>query len=174
VDVQIVKLKGEIVMKNKIQAFRRSFLASLMLALVFSTLFAAAPAQASPADKSANTFGFRFVYRRDGRKPSPADALPVNVVIMRDGKTYATVSNLKYGERFTKILPAGSYTIKIYINQTGKLFTSIDLSNRTNQKPKDLSVVVRLPGTNPPPYPKVVYWVNGEIVKSTLAATQAN
>jgi hypothetical protein len=164
--VHKVQLKGEIVMKNKIQAFRRPILAALLLALVLSTLIASAPAQATTANKSASTFVFRFVYRHDGRKPSPADALPVNVVIMRDGKTVATVTDLKYGERFTKTLPAGTYTIKIYISQTGKLFTSIKLSNRTNQKLNGLSIVVRLPGTNSPPYPRVVYWVNGEIVKS--------
>jgi hypothetical protein len=152
-------------MKTKIQALHRSILAALMLVLAFSTVFAVVPVQAAASSTNSNSFGFRFIYQLDGKTPSPEDAMPVNVVIVRDGKTYATVSNLKYGERFIKTLPNGIYTIDIYFYRTGKLFDSINLAHRTNQKDNGLSVVIRLRSTNPPPYPRVIYWVNGVMIK---------
>jgi methionine-rich copper-binding protein CopC len=159
-------------MKNKIHALRRSFLAALTLVLAFSTVFAVAPVQAanpmaetSASSKSADTFGLRFIYSLDAKRPSAADAMPVNVVIVRDGKAVAQVNNIQYGERFVRTLPKGIYRVDIYIRQTGQLIYSINLSHRTNEKDNGLSVVVRLQSTNPPPYPRVIYWVNGVEVK---------
>lgn len=152
-------------MKNKFQALRKAVLAALALVLAFSAAVAVVPAQAATASTKSDTFGFRFIYKQDGKTPSAANAEPVNVVILRDGKAFASFNNLKYGDRFTKTLPRGMYQVDIYFFKTGKLFRSVKLSNRTNQKDSGLSVVVRLPGTNPPPYPRVVNWVNGVMVK---------
>jgi len=154
-------------MKKLIQAIRRSVLAALTLALAFSAAYAVAPVQAAtpPPLTSSNSFGFRFVYSQDGKKPDAVNALAVNVVILREGKSVATYNNLRYGDRFTKTLPNSIYSVNIYFHQTGKLFQSINLNHRTSQKDNGLTVVLRLPGTNPPPSPRVIYWVNGVKVK---------
>jgi hypothetical protein len=132
--------------------------------LALSLVFAVVPVQAATTTetKEANrTFDLRLYYNCDAAMPKAADAAPLAVTIMDNGKAVAH-AYLQYGQRYDKSLADGIYKVDIYDAQTGKLLDALNLAHSTNQKDNDLAVVIRVPGMNKTAPAMVKYGVKAE------------
>jgi hypothetical protein len=120
-----------------------------IFALVIAGLLALPLQSARAAD---GTFKISVYHGINGRTLDLPKDLPVDVVIYKDGTYLATLENFMFKDRITTNLPAGTYDIYVYLDQTlgGGLIPSMTLRGAEIPEGVEVRIQANLgPGQTP-------------------------
>jgi len=124
-------------MKGK--SVRKTLFVALFALLLAATL--ALPLQSALA--AGTTFKVSVYHGINGRSLDLPKKLPVDVVIYKDGAYLATIENFEFKDRFNANLPAGTYDIYTYLDESlgGGMISSMTI--RGAEIPADVEVRLR-------------------------------